>query len=437
MTGKTKLMVFMIDALCETDVDYMRTLPNFKWILDNGALAKRVNPVYPSFTYPCHVSIMTGMYPDKHGIPHNEHIQAGEKNVAWYRLRKDIRAKLLIEYAKEHGYSTCAINWPVSAGADIDYNLPMSIPMMYHGDNPRQFLDGVSTKELLDKYYWKYGYMLRHLCGSINGSLDTFTMAVAPEIIRDYHQPDVMFVKMCDLDSVRHARGVETDEAKDQLVKHDCELGVIMESVRRFGDFDNTNFVIMGDHGQTDVKTVVNFNVALQQAGLQTVDAQGRLVSFDAYCHSTGVSAWIELRDNQDKALWNKVYQLLLSVKEKHEYGIGYVFTKEEAKAQYHLDGPFDFIIEGGPESVSFGNELTGPIVSATHPGDYKTAPGSHGGLPFVKHQTTFFGCGPAFKKGAVIEEASLVDEAPTMAKMLGFEMADVDGRVLTELLND
>ena len=63
---KNKLFVFMIDALCEFDVSYMRTLPNFGSILERGALVEEMLPVYPSFTYPCHVSIMTGCYPDRH-----------------------------------------------------------------------------------------------------------------------------------------------------------------------------------------------------------------------------------------------------------------------------------------------------------------------------------------------------------------------------------
>ena len=95
-----------------------------------------------------------------------------------------------------------------------------------------------------------------------------------------------MFVKMCDLDSIRHSLGVDTDFAREQLKKHDCELGVLMESIRRYGDFAHTNFVIMGDHGQTDVKRVLNFNRVLQKAGLQTLNADGTLGAWDAYCHS-------------------------------------------------------------------------------------------------------------------------------------------------------
>ena len=30
---KQRLLVFMIDALCDTDVEYMRTLKHFGWIL--------------------------------------------------------------------------------------------------------------------------------------------------------------------------------------------------------------------------------------------------------------------------------------------------------------------------------------------------------------------------------------------------------------------
>ena len=431
---KQKLFVFMIDALCETDVHYMRTLPNFGWMLRGGALVREVYPVYPSFTYPCHTSIMTGCYPDKHGIPHNEMVKAGVYPVPWYTHRALVKKKFLAEYAKERGYSTCLVNWPVSAGADVDINLPMCMPMHYKGDNPRQFFEGVSTDDALERYFWKYGYLLSGYNGLINGSLDMFTEAVAPDIIRDYGQPDVMFVKMCDLDTVRHKLGVESETAREQLAKHDAQLGVLMESIRRFGVFERTNFIVMGDHGQTDVPRSLNFNRVLQENGLQTVDEAGRLVSFDAFCHSTGGSGWIELRDPQDEALRSRVHAFLLSAKESGKYGLGYVFTKEEARERFHLTGPFDFIIEG-ETPMSFAYSLTAPLFTKTEPGDYKTAPGSHGGLPWLDHRTTFFACGPAFEPGAVIEKASLVDEAPTMARILGFDMEDIDGHCLDALL--
>lgn len=431
---KNKLLIFMIDALCETDVAYMRTLKNFGWILENGALVREMLPVYPSFTYPCHVSIMTGCYPNKHGIPHNEHVKAGVHPVPWYSKRSMVKKKFFAEYAKEHGYSTCLINWPVSEGADVDINLPMCLPPRYRGDNPRMFYEESTSKEVLDRYFWKYGYLLCGCNKILNSSYDDFTNAVSPDIIRDYGQPDVMFVKMCDLDTVRHKMGVDNDSAKLQLQKHDCELGVLMESIRRYGDFEHTNFIIMGDHGQTDVERVLNFNRVLQEKGLQKLDENGHLESFDAYCHSTGGCGWIELGNPADEELRQRVYQVLLEAKDSGKYGLGYVFTKEEADERFHLTGPFDFIIEG-EEPLSFGYDPAAPLFTKAAPGDYKTAPGTHGGLPWRDHRTTFFACGPAFKKGAVIEQACLVDEAPTMAKILGFEMEDIDGKCLDDIL--
>ena len=188
--SQPKLLVFMIDALCESDITHMRTLKHFGWMLENGALVREMLPVYPSFTYPCHVSIMTGCYPDKHGIPHNEQVKAGVHPVPWYTSRKLVKKKFFAEYAKEHGFSTCLVNWPVSAGADVDINLPMCMPMSYRGDDPRQFFEGVSSEDALNRYFWKYGYLLCGCNKVLNGSLDDFTNAVSPDIIRDYGQPN-------------------------------------------------------------------------------------------------------------------------------------------------------------------------------------------------------------------------------------------------------
>ena len=180
---------------------------------------------------------------------------------------------------------------------------------------------------------------------------------------------------------------------------------------------------------------VINFNRVFQDAGLQRLDENGKLEAFDAYCHSTGGSGWIELRDPNDEALRERVYRLLLDIRENGKYNIGYVFTKEEAREQFHLTGPFDFIIEG-KEPMSFGYDPAAPLFTQTVPGgDYKTSPGTHGGLPWRDHRTTFFACGPAFEKGAVIEQARIVDEAPTMASIFGFEMEDIDGKCLDTLL--
>ena len=83
----SKLLVFCLDALCTLDLEYMKTLPNFKMMFEKGSMVKHVETVYPSFTYPCHVSILTGVTCGKHGVPHNEILDLENPNAPWYSLR--------------------------------------------------------------------------------------------------------------------------------------------------------------------------------------------------------------------------------------------------------------------------------------------------------------------------------------------------------------
>jgi len=296
----------------------------------------------------------------------------------------------------------------------------MIVPYSYKGWEPMPYLQETATKNLLDAYWWKYGY---HQMG--NGrSLDAFTMAVAPDVIRDFGQPDVMLVKLCDLDSARHRYGVYSDEAKEELQRHDEQLGVILETVKRYGDYDNTNIVILGDHGQTDVEDVLNINILLQRNGLSDI----------ALAHTLGLSAWIELKNPEDEAAYKKVSDFLVSLKDHPDYQMQ-MWTKEEALAEFGLSGEFDFVIES-KRDISMWEGLNEEHIFRSHePGHKIMGRATHGGLPWRRETTMFIAAGPAVKPGVVIDKALMVDEAPTMAAMLGIQMQNTDGKILQEIL--
>ncbi|MGI6740586.1 MAG: alkaline phosphatase family protein [Brevefilum sp.] len=426
-----KLLVFCLDALCTSDLDYMKTLPNFSWVFENGSYVKHAEPVYPSLTYPCHVSILTGNYVNKHQVPHNEIVAIGKMNQPWYNQRSDVKSETLLDVAKKHGYSTCSLSWPVTGGAGFDLNMPMIVPIGYTGYEPIQFLVGNATEELLEKYYEKHGHFLM----GEDRSLDKYTMALALDILKDYPQPDIMLVKMCDLDSAHHEHGVHHPKVNEQLDLHDQQFGQILDLVRTNGDFENTNFVILGDHGQSDITEGININVLLKQNGFITVDDQDNFVDFEAYGHSASLSAWIELKDNSDAATYERVYNFLNDLVQEKKFGIGHLYTRQEAEDLFNLTGPLDFIIEG-EKPVAFSSTLEGESIYDKP--EYKGFPAlkaSHGGLPWKDETTAFIACGPGVKRGVVIDRCSIVDEAPTMAAMMGFEMHDIDGKILTEIL--
>ena len=387
-----KLFVFCLDALCTLDLEYMRTLPNFGWVFENGSYVRHAEPVYPSLTYPCHVSILTGNYVDRHGIPHNEILKAGDSGQPWYNQIGDVKCKNLLDHAKAQGYRTCSISWPVTGKANFDLNMPMIVPIGYTGSEPIIFLKNNATDELLDRYYEKYAHFL---IGE-DRSLDRYTMALSLDIIRDYHQPDVMLVKMCDLDSVRHVHGVDNEQVKEQLRIHDQQFGMLLERIRDYGDLEKTNFVILGDHGQSDISHAVYTNVLLKEHGFIRVDEHNQIVDYDAYSHSASLSAWIELKNPEDPVMSKKVYDFLLDLQAGQKYGIGHVFTKQEAKTQFHLSGPFDFIIEG-EKPIAFSSLLDSESVQGKP--EYKgygKLSASHGSLPWKDETTCFIAAGPS-----------------------------------------
>ena len=427
-----KLVVLCLDALCTSDIEYMKTLKNFSYLFENGSYVKHVEPVYPTLTYPCHCSIVSGRYVKNHGVPHNEIVEVENPKAPWYSLRKSIQCDTFLDEAHKYNLKTCSLTWPVSGGADIDFNLPMIVPISYQGDDPYQFYKDNSTQELLDRYFWKYDHYLK----GVERNLDAFTMSVALDILEDYGQPDIMLVKTCDLDTVKHVNGISNEHVEKQLRIHDEQLGLLFEAVKRFGSFEDTNWVVLGDHGQADIKRHINFNLLLKEKGLLQTDDEGKLVSWNAYCHSASMSGWIQVRDPSDKDLVEKVYKVLQEIKNDPQYNIGYLFTKEEASEKFGLAFPkIDFVVEGD-EPMSFDSTLSGKDLFEEYlkPGwHHSTA--SHGYLPFRDQTTTFIACGPTVAKGVVIERSSMVNEASTMAKMVGYDFNGTDGSSWNELL--
>ena len=428
-----KLLVFMIDALCSSDIEYMKTLPHFKEVFERGSYVEHIYPCHPALTYCAHTTIVTGCYVDRHGITNNERLVRGCKSSdVWYGKKEEVRVPTFLDKARQLGLTTCSLSWPVSAHADYTYNWPMYVPYNYKGYDPMQWLkDGNATENLLEAYYWKYS---RYIKGP-DSSLDLLTMSIAPDLIRDFSQPDIMLVKMCDLDSVRHRYGVYAEETKVQLRKHDEEFGVLLESLKRYGDYENTNIVIMGDHGQTDIVEKLNFNKLLADKGFIRLDAEGNMIDCDCFAHTAALSCFIELKDPSDSATEKKVRDFLESLKDDPEIALDYVCDKKEMKERFHLEGPFDFVIES-KRNIAFSDRLNvTSIWGSKEPGSHTVGAATHGSNPYRAENTTFIACGPSVREGVVIKEAEMVDEAVTMAKMVGFDFENTDGKLLRDLL--
>ena len=70
----SKLVVISMDALIQEDLPKMETMPAFHYLMKKGSNVRDFRSIYPTLTYPCHITMTTGCYPNKHGITNNEEV---------------------------------------------------------------------------------------------------------------------------------------------------------------------------------------------------------------------------------------------------------------------------------------------------------------------------------------------------------------------------
>jgi hypothetical protein len=79
--------------------------------------------VVPTVTWPSHTSIITGVPSAVHNIPTND--QPGQPGQRWW-YTKFLKARTLWQAAREKGLKVATLYWPVTVGADVNFNIPSS-----------------------------------------------------------------------------------------------------------------------------------------------------------------------------------------------------------------------------------------------------------------------------------------------------------------------
>ncbi|MDO4438930.1 MAG: ectonucleotide pyrophosphatase/phosphodiesterase [Eubacteriales bacterium] len=427
-----KLIVLSVDSLFDEDMEYLKTLPNFKKILDRGVYAEGgMRSVYPSFTYPAHASIITGTWPEYHGIYHNEKLDVGNPAPDWFWYHKDLKVPTILDLAHRNGLTTACIGWPcMGADPEIDWLVPEIWPENDKVD-PRPILKTACSENM----FGEGGVMERHwhkLRKTTQPFMDNMMVGCACDIIRRY-KPDVMFIHLAHLDHTRHANGIQGPAVTQAIIANDDWLGRLMEATMDAGLYEETNFAVISDHGHLPVHKVFNPNVLLVEEGLISLDDNGKIVKWDAYCNSTSLSCQVVMKDPKDEEVRHKLEKLLYKMRVTPEYGVEAVFNKEEVRKEQHLAGEFEYVLEG--QNTSFGNAWTGDVIVGPDNSDYKFSVASHGHLPVKGAQPVFMMAGPCVAGSKVIERQRIIDEAPTFAKLLGFEMPDAKGCVIEGIL--
>lgn len=120
------LIVISYDAFSEDHWEMASRLPNLSKLIAAGAYSNRLRSVYPTLTYVVHTTIATGVYPDKHGIHHNNPLQpfVPEEDQRWFWFREAVQVPTIYDAARAQGLSTAGLLWPVTGKSSIQYNIP-------------------------------------------------------------------------------------------------------------------------------------------------------------------------------------------------------------------------------------------------------------------------------------------------------------------------
>lgn len=419
---KQRLYIISLDAFGSQDLAYARELPNFKRLLARSALVEEVETIYPSLTYMAHTSIVTGMYPNKHGITNNTLLQPKRESPDWHWYAKDIKVPTLFDIAAANGYKIASLLWPVTGRSkSIKWNFTEIFP-----NRPWQTQIGVSLWSSSPKYIFdlnnRYG-KLRN--GIQQPELDHFITASMVDTI-ETKNPDLFAVHLVDLDSTRHHYGVNTPETQAAIQRMDDHLGQMIATMEKMGIFEETVIAVLGDHYQIDVHTVIRLNQLFKEQGWLTVNDKNQLVDWKVIAKAADGSCYIYTKSDSDLAA---IKALLAS----YQTEIETVYTREEAQAM-GADETCSFLVEA-QKGYYFESGIDGPLFEKTMD-NAKLHKGTHGFSPKKDNYTTMlFISGPGINAKARLPYGYLVDEGPTFLHAMGLSYPNkTDGRVLSEL---
>lgn len=399
-------------------------LPNItKYFKENGIAAKEgMKSVFPTFTYPCHQSMITGTNPKTHGIVNNGIFDpTGEHLGAWHWFANN-KVKTLWEAAKENGYCSASVAFPTSVGAKGDYIAP---EFWWDGTKiDSLFIDAVAKPQgIILEMEKEIGLYAGGLDLSDEGDAQRGKAALwmLKNKLAHSGKPFFMSAYFASFDESAHQNGVYSKEAASSLEKIDAMLGELFHAAEEIAG-ENLVVCVVSDHGTLDNTHNISPNVLLHQAGLIEADENGKVKNWKAFSQRAGGTAEIRLADPQDKETAEALAKVMEQLKEEKESGILEVLTGEEARAR------------GGFPQAAYvlvsqkGYELRDDVT-----GDYcrtkLTQKAQHGySEEFPEMRASFMLYGKGILKGN-IENVRLIDVAPTLAGIMGFELPDAEGR--------
>lgn len=428
---KRSVVLISVDAL-KTEFVLEQTrlgveLPNIsKYFVQGGTVARDgVQSVFPTFTYPCHQSIITGVRPAVHGIFNNSIFDpTGEHNGAWHWFATD-KVQTLWEAASKGGYISGSVAFPTSVGARGDYIAP---EFWWDGSElDSAFINALSKPQgLVSEMESSIGRYPSGLDLTEDGdsrrhraTLWLLNSMLVPQLA---HKPFFLSAYFASFDETAHINGVYSREAALSLQKIDTMLGELIERVHEATD-GHCVVCVVSDHGTLDNTANICPNVLLRRAGLLEADENGRVKSWRAWSQRAGGICEIRLQNPDDKDAGAMLKAAVEKLPDDPESGILEVLCSAEAVRRGGF--PLAEYVLVAQKGFEIRDDCVGEYRRA-----HTTQRAQHGySERFPEMRASFMIEGEGIQSGRSLPGMSLIDIAPTLADIMGFGLPEAEGK--------
>jgi len=358
--------------------------PALQRMEQDGARAERMVPVFPSNTFPAHVSLATGTHPDRHGIVDNRFFDRRrgaydrEADASW------IEAEPLWVAAERQGVPAAVYFW---VGSETDWR----------GTGARfrmaPFDSGVDERAKVNR---------------ILAWLD----------LPAERRPRLVMSWWHGVDRVGHLKGAEHPDVLDALAQQCGHLETLLAALDARDAWSYTTLLVVSDHGMTPASDVVPVRESLEAAGL----GDARLVTGTSVAH-------VFLDSGDDSA---RAEQALGGLE-----GVA-IYSRSALPRGLRLGHPQrtgDLVLLVEPPRT-FREPNAAQRLGFLGRGIFAWQPSLHGYSPGHPDMgAVFYAMGRGVPAGSRPGRVRMIDVAPTVARLLGIDPPrDAEGRPIPGL---
>jgi len=357
--------------------------PTLNALANKGVRARWMKPVYPTKTFPAHYSIVTGLYPDNHGLIENNMFDT-ERGLSFGLANRqavqDPRwwgGEPIWNTAQKQGQIAAAYFWPGTETA----------------------IGGMQPKFWKD-YDGKVPNDTR--VDTVLGWLD-LPVAQRPTMITMYFS---------DVDDAGHNHGPESPENREAVLRVDANIKRLVDGLAARGILEQVNLIFTSDHGMAPYKMR---NAVVLDEMFDTGDAER--------VFWVGEFTQIFPKPGKEDAIYDAIKAKLpktANIYRRSEFPKRFKFGKNKRIA------PLVVIPKAG--TVITTRER---MNRAEKDGRLDAVRGAHGyDNDIVEMRSMFVGHGGQFKRGYVAKPFEAVDVYELICKILGIEPAKNDGNL-------